>query len=187
MITLTPNIKINLLDMKSVICFLLFFYINSCKLKTTNNVNLLDKDSLILNEGKPIKIPLIIHDFIKAKSNKIVSTTKDIPILAIKGLEKINGVQFKLGDSLVTQKINLSDARIDEINYFDKKLNFAIYNKSICLISYIQGGEGVHNVIEFIKYKGRLKYYKYLSIPYITDTASLMRFIEQNDAVKIID
>ena len=53
--------------MKSVICFLLFFYINSCKLKTTNNVNLLDKDSLILNEGKPIKIPLIIHDFINAK------------------------------------------------------------------------------------------------------------------------
>jgi hypothetical protein len=115
-------------------------------------------------------------NFLKSKEYKISVHKRAIPSEVIDSLSRINKEEFKIGDITDTININLTDVFAEGGFEYNRKLNFTLVSDSFCLIAYRQGGRGVHDVVEFIKYKGNFYHENYKTTYNLNDTASLRNY-----------
>jgi hypothetical protein len=120
------------------------------------------------------------------KKNYLYSTSKlDIPDIVIDSISSINKEPFKIGDSTDVGKISFSDVRLltqdgkDTFEY-KRKLHFVLLNDTLCLIAYIEGGIGTHDVVDYFQYKGKYKHVRYSTTEVLSDTNKLSKYLQNN-------
>ena len=109
------------------------------------------------------------------------STSKnDIPKIVIDSLSSLDGSPFKIGDHTDKGKFDFSDAHIEGENKYERELYFVLLSDSFCMLTYKQGGIGVHNVVDFLKYKGEFRHIRYRTLEDVSDTTLLKGFLQGN-------
>jgi hypothetical protein len=160
------------------------------------------KKVLVVSKSRALKF-LISKDF------KLYHSKNKIPSIVIDSLSSINNQVFEIGDASDTGKINLSDFSINNIFIdssshgvvfkirdtlgidkdkpssvtkieYNKLLHFVLLNDSSCLISYTEGGIGVHDVTDFIQYKGAFVHTRYVTTALLGDTTLLGNYLRTN-------
>lgn len=114
-----------------------------------------------------------MQKFLKEKTYKYSDKKADIPNVVLVSLIKKNGSTLKIADKSNYDSLCLADDCNDGLIY-NAKLNFLLYSKSECLISYTKGGVGVHGVIEYYSMEGQKINLTKNIIPPIEDTLNLL-------------
>lgn len=161
----------------------------------------------VFTKSKPTAEVLI---FFSSKNFKLYQNKHKIPNMIIDSLSRIDGDDFKIGDTSDSGNINLSDISfnnivIDSVNSdgnaifkikdssdidfkgleYNKTLHFILLNDTLCLISYTQGGLGTHGVIDFFQYKGKFTHTRYMTIESLIDTNMLGIYLRANPLPEI--
>ncbi len=130
-----------------------------------------------------------IIEFLHSENYTYSSSKKDIPKFALDYLGKTETNKdqphffrntnslFEIGDSTELNKINVGDCFLlysdgTPFHKYTRKLNFVLYNDSVCLMAYI-ASQGF-NIIDFIKkQKDTIKHIRYNSSVFVNNVDSL--------------
>lgn len=91
--------------------------------------------------------------FLESGNYTYSESRHDIPKEVLDSILKLNQYPNLLGDSSVIDSVNLT-CILSRYYPYTRLLQFAAFNDSICLLSYLQGGFSIFSSLEFIKYKG---------------------------------
>jgi hypothetical protein len=114
--------------------------------------------------------------FLLLKGNLYSVKKVVIPNKVIDILSEIDHKHFEIGDLTDVGKFNFSDVCCSDYQY-NKMLHFVILNDSICLIAYKEGGRGSYDVIDYVKFKGRIKHLRYKTTEKLNDTIKLRSYL----------
>lgn len=130
-----------------------------------------------------------IIQFLNSENYTYSSSKKDIPKFALDYLGKTEknenqphfyrntNLLFEIGDSTELNKINVGDCFLlysdgTPFHKYTRKLNFVLYNDSVCLMTYI-ASQGIE-VIDFIqKQQDTIKHIRYNSTVFVENIDSL--------------
>lgn len=132
-------------------------------------------------DGKDQKVynkPNEALDFLKSRKYAFSTEKSAIPLIVIDSIGSVNHAPFRIGDSSDVGNINLSDLWMRGSAEYSRKLNFVLVGDTSCLISYVEGGSGTHDVIDYIQYKGTFRHMRYKLGPVLNDTIELREFLE---------
>ena len=136
-----------------------------------------------IHKGKNSKMQINALSFLISKNYKYSTSKSDIPNIVLDSISIINKESFKIGDKTDIEKISLSDTRLfksngEDIYEYKKKLHFVLVNDTICLIAYTEGGLGIHDVIDFIQYRGEFNHERYVTTNVLNDTIKLASYLK---------
>lgn len=139
-------------------------------------------------ERVEIKSKNEVLEFLERKDFRFSLYKRDIPDEVLKFYARINGGPFEFGDTNEVERINLSDLVLlnpdgSNPDLFNRRLYFILFNDSVCLLSYKQGGIGTHAVIDFVKYRGTFNHIRYVTFQEICDTVELGVFLRKDSAL----
>ncbi len=126
-----------------------------------------------------------VLDFLNEKKYRYSANKLDIPSVVIDSISRINKAPFKIGDSANVGQISFSDARLldedgkDKYEY-NRKLHFVLVSDTLCMIAYVEGGVGTHDVIDYFQYKGKYKHIRYITTEALSDTIKLGFFLRKH-------
>ena len=120
-----------------------------------------------------------ILEFLNKKKYKYSVIKSDIPAVVVDSLSNIEEI-FKIGDNTELTKISFSDVRVlvngVDIHKYNKKLHFILLGDTVCLLVYREGGVGIHDVVDYVKYKGNYKHIRHETFNILDDTVKLGNF-----------
>lgn len=115
--------------------------------------------------------------FVNSRKYIFSDSKTKIPAIVIDSLSIVNNEIFKIGDNSDINKINFSDARLEGLDEYNRKLHFVLVSDTFCLLTYRQGGIGVMDVIDYIQYKGKFCHTRQTSAD-LSDTIKLKYYLE---------
>ncbi|MEZ4776015.1 MAG: hypothetical protein R3D00_22750 [Bacteroidia bacterium] len=122
-----------------------------------------------------------VLDFLNKKEYRYSVNKSDIPRIVMDSISSINNEFFTIGDSTDEGKISFSDARLfkngKDIYEYIRELHFTLVSDTACLLVYREGGEGSHDVIDYLKYKGEYTHVRYITTDILSDTVKLGIFL----------
>jgi hypothetical protein len=124
--------------------------------------------------------PNEVLEFLQKKKFTYSELKALMPPDAVDYLSFINGSKFIVGDKTDSGRINLSDAHLGGSFEITKKLHFILYNKSICLIAYREGGFVERDILEYMKYTQPKRHIRYIPNVRIDDTIQLANYLRTN-------
>lgn|SRR5690606_13888340 len=119
-------------------------------------------------------------DFVKSKEYSYYESKEKIPQFILDSLTRINNEQFLIGDTSELMQIDLSDARIvkDSDRKFKRRLHFLLLSENACLLSYVEGGIGTHDVVDFFHINEEVKHTRITTTVSLSDTTKLLSYLK---------